>query len=269
MITAVRGDLMRKIAWMALVFASLHTLASAQVSRPYAPPERTAAGTEWYASRQPIFVLGNYYYPAGSTQFFDGNRMVPSAYFDGVPIYQDTSLEPYSIVFVPIGRGLMQPYERRREGELAGTTGSVAPSFPVQGYAEAPLPGPEDAIYDPTYDRALIPAPADLAEVPEPVATLGTIPPPSRTQAEAPPAWEHTRPWITRTARLPQYESAVWVEYEGSRWFASGKAVPYTAAGFTQVGEFKGFPVYRAASGDTDTIYLPGKQGMVTPYTKR
>jgi hypothetical protein len=260
---------MRRIAWMALVFAALHTVASAQVSRPYAPPERTAAGTDWYASRQPIFVLGNYYYPAGSSQFFNGDRMVPSAYFDGIPIYQDTTLEPYSIVFVPIGRGLMQPYERRREGELAGTTGSAVPSFPVQGYAEAPPPGPQDAIYDPLYDRALIPEPADLAAVPQPVATLGTLAPPARTEAAEQPMWENMRPWITRSAKLPQYESAVWVDYEGARWFASGKAVPYAPSGFSRIGDFKGFPVYRAGSGGEDTVYLPGKEGFVTPYTRR
>ena len=42
---------------------------------------------------------------------------------------------PYSIVYVPIGRGLLQPYERIRQGELAGSTGSRTPAFPVRASA--------------------------------------------------------------------------------------------------------------------------------------
>ena len=130
---------MRNATIAALLTLVISQAASAQVfSRSTPGPDRTAAGEAWYASREPLYVLGDYYYPAGSTRFFDGNRMVASTFYDGVPIYQDTTLEPYSVVFVPIGRGLVQPYERRRRGELAGTTGSFVPSFPVQNYAEAP-----------------------------------------------------------------------------------------------------------------------------------
>ena len=64
--------------------------------------------------------------------FFNGNTMVRTGHYNGVPLYADATLEPYSIVYVPIGRGLMQPYERPRRGDLAGTTGSRPPSFPVQ-----------------------------------------------------------------------------------------------------------------------------------------
>ena len=37
----------------------------------------------------------------------------------------------FGIIYVPIGGGLMQPYERPRTGDLAGTTGNRAPSSPV------------------------------------------------------------------------------------------------------------------------------------------
>ncbi len=55
--------------------------------------------------------------------FFSGDQMVRTGYYNGVPLYADTTIEPYSVVLVPVGRGQMRPYERIRDGELAGTTG--------------------------------------------------------------------------------------------------------------------------------------------------
>ena len=51
--------------------------------------------------------------------------------FEGVPVYADTTIEPYSELYVPLGSGRMRVYERRRDRELAGTTGSHVPTFPV------------------------------------------------------------------------------------------------------------------------------------------
>ena len=73
----------------------------------------------------------NFYYPAGPRVHFMPFEMVRSGDFLGIPLYSRTTIEPYSVVFIPVGGGMMQPYERRREGELAGTVGSSAPSFPV------------------------------------------------------------------------------------------------------------------------------------------
>src|SRR5690242_12679083 len=107
--------------------------AAAQISsRPTDPPLVTAAAESWYQLREPLQLAGELYYPAGAAQFFNGNTMVRTGHYNGIPIYADTTVEPFSIVLVPISRGLLQPYERRRSGDLAGTTGSRAPSFPVQ-----------------------------------------------------------------------------------------------------------------------------------------
>ena len=62
--------------------------------------------------RELIQFAGDLYYPAGAAVFFDGNTMVRSGHYNGVPLYTDTTLEPYSVVYVPLERGLMQPYER-------------------------------------------------------------------------------------------------------------------------------------------------------------
>jgi hypothetical protein len=58
--------------------------------------------------------------------------MVRSGYYNGVPLYSDTTIEAYSIVYVPVQRGRMRPYERLRQGALAGTVASRTSSFPVR-----------------------------------------------------------------------------------------------------------------------------------------
>ncbi len=105
---------------------------TAQVYSGYAPPPAvTAASASWQLSGQPIFHAGSFYYPAGATVFFDGRVMTRTGHYEGVPLYSDVTLEPFSIVYVPVGGARMRPYERRRDGELAGTVGSRTPSFPI------------------------------------------------------------------------------------------------------------------------------------------
>jgi hypothetical protein len=104
----------------------------AQIQLVPTPPPLVVADLEpWYVEGRPITHAGNIYYPAGAQLHFNANEMVRSGFFQGVPLYTRTTLEPYSIVFVPLSGGLMQPYERRRAGDIAGTVGSTAPSFPV------------------------------------------------------------------------------------------------------------------------------------------
>src|SRR5688500_828024 len=112
----------------------LGVAAFAQVnSRPTEAPIVTAENDSWYRRGEPVVVSGEFYYPAGPTTFFNGNVMVRVGHYNGVPLYANTTLEPHSIVLVPVGRNLMQPYERPRTGDLAGTTGSRLPSFPGRG----------------------------------------------------------------------------------------------------------------------------------------
>ena len=112
--------------WLLVVGFLLGALpASSQVvSRRSDPPIVTAENDSWYRLREPVLFGGQAYYPAGATVFFNGNTMVRTGQYNGVPLYADTTVEPYSVVLVPVGRGLMQPYERPRRGDLAGTTGS-------------------------------------------------------------------------------------------------------------------------------------------------
>jgi hypothetical protein len=254
------------------VFAAalgLAAVTSAQaITHPTPAPDRTAAGTEWYASREPIFVLGNYYYPTGPTRFFEGNTMAPCAFFDGVPVYQDTTLEPYSVIYVPVSRGVVRPYELRRAGVLAGTTGSRAPSFPVQHEAEAAPITPEEALVDRWTSSPALAAPTDEAVLSYPVGTGGYVRP-REEEPESPAPPMSLVPGGVHTALRPQYESAIWVEYSGARGFASGPAALLNAREYETVDTFEGRPVYRRRGDSSATIYLPMTEGVVVPFEKR
>src|SRR5690242_3829383 len=107
--------------WLSILFALLIVIgdrATAQVMQlPTPAPRVTAAGSRWLANGDPICYAGDFYYPAGARVFFDGDVMARTGVYNSVPLYEDRTLEPYSIVFVPVGGRLMQPYERRRAGE--------------------------------------------------------------------------------------------------------------------------------------------------------
>lgn len=219
------------------------------LDRPTPRPTRTAVNENWFIDRQPIFVAGDYYYPAGASVFFNQNTMVLTGFYGSVPIYADATLEPHSLVFVPVGRGLMQPYERRRSGDLVGTTGSRAPSFPLERDAEAMLGRLSD--YEPT---ATLPEHTPYRTIPE---AEDTLPAPLPGQG------------VVRTARPLRPTDGVWILFRNERWFAAGKAVVFDPTAFERVGEYRTYPVYRARRGAGDLIYLPSREGLVAPYARR
>jgi len=251
-----------------IIPAGAHAQATWQ---PAAPPLVTAENETWFRAGDPIIWSGDYYYPAGAQRFFNPYQMVRSGSFRGIPLYTDATSEPYSIVFVPVAGGLMQPYERRRTGALAGTSGSTAPSFPpdigaegvatatmgvvVTDIAQAPAPPTRARAYDVTPIEAAVPAPVTSAAQRSVAATTG------RVSAVAPTRIE--------SVRKPAGLNALWVNYEGRRWFAAGIPVDKPTAGFTASGTYHGFPVY-TRPGDSDTIYIPMVQGaLLTPYKRR
>jgi hypothetical protein len=215
--------------------------------QPTPTPTTTAAHEPWFRNAEPIPWNDTLYYQAGATVFFNRYQMVRSGSYRGVPLYTDTTLDPFGIIYVPIGGGLMQPYERRRTGDLAGTTGNRAPSFPVAIGAEAAAEPEAVGTAEPTQEEEL--SEEDLAAV----ATTG------RSITEAPRA-------APGSVRRPVGINGVWITYDGQRWFADGKAVPLDSH-FTRSGRYHDFPVYRRP-GD-DRVYLPTAEGMVAPYGRR
>jgi hypothetical protein len=259
-----------------LVVILMPWLAGAQVSmQPTPRPIVTAENEGWYLAGDPITYAGNFYYPAGADVYFDPNEMVRTGSYLGIPLYARTTEEPYSKVYVPLAGGLMQPYERRRAGELAGTVGSSAPGYPVvnpaeqrrepawgaAGIAQAPAP-PTFAPY------ANEPSTAPRANVTVPL--LSALP--------APPSAPTTGTGRTRSNRAPKVLlkpnalNAVFIDYAHHRWFSSGPAVLLDASRFTRIGDYHGFSVYRERRGSESTIYVQLAENVtsyVTPYSLR
>jgi hypothetical protein len=171
------------------------------------------------------------------------------------------------MVFVPVDGGLMQPFERPRDGELAGTVGSSVPSFPVALSSE---PAPED----PTVQAPGPPQLGDLgtdeqmSRLPQPTGTSGAL-----SVGETPfPASTGRPPRTQPSRRRADSPNGIFVNYDGARWFSSGSPVAYDSTRFVRSGEKEGIPIYRDRNGAPSTIYVPVVRepgGPLAPYTKR
>jgi hypothetical protein len=192
-------------------------------------------------------VQGLVYLPTREYRLFDGQVMTQVGIYQGVPVYADTTLEPYSVGYVPVGAQRMRAYERVRDRELAGTTGSRAPTFPVRSPSVTPVE-----------ERA--------------VGTAGTTVPSAvgpMTVVAAPAAVVPTRTTVESIPR-PAETSGIWLYFSGSRYYAAGPAVPFSPDRFTLVGQHEGFPVYRDTAGNGDRIWVAVVNGgPVAPYAKR
>jgi hypothetical protein len=215
--------------------------------RPASPPV-TAANAEWQVNGEPVMLQGNRYYPTRTYRTYDANVMAQIGVNEGVPIYADTTLEPYSVIYVPVGRERLRAYERLRDRELAGTTGSRLSSFPVVSPSAPVAPEPVVGTVG--------------TSVPIAVGSAGTtvVEPdrgyPARTHVESIPS--------------PEANNGIWLQFNGARWYSAGGAVPFSPDRFTPIGEYRGFPVYRDSTGDDNHIWVPIiRGGPLAPYTKR
>jgi hypothetical protein len=273
------------------VTVSFITGASAQINlQPTPQPVVTAENETWYRAGEPVRFAGNLYYPAGPAIHFIGNEMVRSGFHQGVPLYSRTTIEPYSVVFVPVGGGMMQPYERRRSGELAGTSGSSVSSLPVDmASASATPPSAIQAPAPPMVTSASVvdESVAFLQDQPSaanerrPVASRGI--PERVADRNVQPARDAAVPRAVGTASRVsdshraatrvrrQAPNGIFVEYSNERWFSSGPPASLDPRRLTRVGEWHGFPVYVASGGPNSTLYIPIAQGAdaLAPYSKR
>jgi hypothetical protein len=242
------------------------TAAAQATWRPARPPIVTAENERWYLDGRPITFWGYTYYPTGPAVFFNPYEMVRSGDFRGIPLYAMKTREPYEAVYVPLSGGLMQPYERRRQGHIAGTVGSSAPSFPVDRDSE---PTPDDAFLQapgPPVAREFYPSYGYSASDTSTTSARAAAEPDDVTSGIARPTGPLT------TALKPTGLNAFYIDYKGRRWLSSGPTVLLDSSRFTNVGEYYGFPVYVAKDQQTDTIYVPvasAARDLLTPYTTR
>ncbi|MGH9143486.1 MAG: hypothetical protein ACRD2I_20300 [Vicinamibacterales bacterium] len=218
------------------------------------PPDVSAAGADWQIDSEPIVVGGLTYYPTRGFRLFDGQVMAQTGMYENVPVYSDTTLEPYMEIYVPLGSGRMRVYERRRDRELAGTTGSHVPTFPVES-PSAPQP-PERPVGDT-----------------DNVGTRGTFIPSgvsSSGSADIPQRSRPRRTTIITNVSHDRNANGVWLDFNGARWYSDGPAVSFSPDRFEPIGEYHGFPVYRdKISGSTDLWVAVVKDGPLAPYAKR
>jgi hypothetical protein len=212
------------------------------------PPDISAAGAEWQIASEPVVVAGLTYYPTRGFRLFDGHVMVQTGLFEGVPVYADATIEPFSEIYVPVGDGRMRVYERRREYELAGTTGSHVPAFPVDSPYWRPRPGRvahTSAMVHQHHARE-----RRIADNTIPVEPQGPL-------------------HISILTGVPRSgaPNGVWLEFEGARWYSDGTAVPFASGRFETIGAYRGFPVYRDRMSQTpDRLWVPVvKDGALAP----
>ena len=219
------------------------------------PPDVSAAAAEWQINGEPIMVAGLTYYPTRAFRLFDGQVMAQAGMYERVPVYSDMTLEPYMEVYVPLGSGRMRVYERRRDRELAGTTGSHVPTFPVSSPSVSSV------------DR--------LAGTAGAVGTAGSTVPSAAT-AVTNPTVINDRAQPRRTSiitAVPHGAGAdgVWLEYDGGRWYSDGPAASFSRDRFEAIGTYRGFPVYREKGGDgSGRLWVSAvNDGPLAPYRKQ
>jgi hypothetical protein len=236
------------------VLVAFGSPATAQIqSRPTDPPLVTAANESWYLLGEPVQFGGDVYSLAGPPVFFNGNTMVRSGHYNGVPLYTDTTIEPFSMVLVPVSRGLMQPYRRMRPAAPGVIMAAVSPTA-------LPLSPGAISVYTPeTAGTVGIRQPAVVARdfeapLPEVVGTTGIAA--GRRPAAVPVV----------SMRRPENNDGVWVMFGGEKWVSAGTAIPFVAGEFVRVGEYAGFPVFARPDFAQEVIYLPSTAGLIAPY---
>ena len=236
---------LKALLLVGLVGIAPSALSAQVVIRPEREPARVAGQEAWYRAGDPVTFRGERFYPAGAQVFFNPSVMVLAGEFRGVPLYLDPTIETGSIVYVPIGNGTMQPYERLRSGDLAGTSGSRSPSFP-----------PETS--------------SALGQETVAVGTAGVIPP-APPVGDAPAAAAASRAAaeqkvVTIAPASGARGRGLWIQWDGQSWRASGAAVR-VGPQMVPVGTFNGRTVYRGPQGD-GTIWIETSQGIASPWRR-
>jgi hypothetical protein len=270
----------RSFAWAAgcvlLVALVAPAPAAGQATlRPAERPVVTAENEPWFLEGQPLTFSGSVYFPAGAAVFFNANEMVRSGNYRGIPLYSMVTRDPYGVVYVPAAGGLMQPYERRRDGDVAGTVGASAPSFPVGRDSQALLPDAGLQAAGPPAITEVRAAPAVELSAPTSVSTPAPSP---GTAAGVNAGTVGTSGAITRplgpltSALRPTGLNAFYIQFNGQRYYSTGPAIALEQSGLTRTGDYHGFPVYVSANNPGTTIYVPvanAAGGLVAPYSTR
>lgn len=214
------------------------------------PPEVSAGGADWQLNGDPIVVGGLTYYPTRGFRLFDGQVMAQAGTYERVPVYSDTTMEPYLEVYVPLGSGRLRIYGRRRDREAADATATEVATESSENPSVRPG--------------------AQFDVGPAPVGTRGTFVPRPSDSTSIPDRDRTHHTSIITAVPHPGDVNGVWLEYQGARWYSDGAAVPFSPDRFEPVGAYQGFPVYRDKIGGGDDLWVAVvKDGPLAPYRRR
>ena len=195
-------------------------------------PDAVAATAEWQINNEPIVAQGLTYHPTRETRMFDGQVMSQIDVYNGVPVYADVSISPFTLAYVPLTPTRMRTYERGPDGERRFISG--------RGRADLAVGTSGVEIFEPV----IIEAPLEVASAPPTPTGMESIPRPRGT-------------------------TGIWIEFEGARWYHDGAAQSYTPERFARAGDYHGFPVYREKGRAADRIWIATvTSGPLAPYKK-
>jgi hypothetical protein len=236
----MRACMLSLFLTMAALFPKVANAQFAQFGAPL--PEVTAANAEWQVNGEVMLVAGLVYLPTREFRLFDAEVMTQIGVYQGVPVYADVTLEPYGLVYVPVGSFRMRTYERMRDREQAGIPSGRAPLFAVQ-------------------------SPSVMA-VENVVNTAGSVTPIRTPEPATSP--EPAHPTHIESIPAPHANDGIWLQFNGRRWYSAGAAAPFSPDRFTRVGEYHGFPVYKDPNSSKDEIWVAVViDGPVAPYERR
>lgn len=258
------------ILTLSIALVAGNSVAGQVVIQPTPYPTVTAENERWYLNGEPVIHAGTPYYPAGPRVYFNANEMVRSGFHMGIPLYTRTTIEPYSVVYVPVGPGVMQPYERPRTGALAETSGSLPSSLrpmPAGDPGDVPM---LQAAGSASQTTTVIPVytPQSSAVGTTGVdASAGDRGAGSVSRATAP-----RRPMHVRIGGVPQGSNSIFIEFEGERWYKAGDAAPIDTNTLSRAGTYAGGPVWSSTGRSDGIIYVPVTQpggSLAVPYSRK
>jgi hypothetical protein len=262
----------RRALFVALsIVAALGVVPAAQQLVRTQLPTVTADNEAWYLNGDPIAFAGSLYLPAGAQIYFNSNEMVRSGFYLGVPLYTRTTVEPYSIVLVPLAGGRMQPYQRPRTGELTGTAGSTPSTLPSPSQTVPPAGLAPQAAGAASQTTQVLEMQWPRPDLVAPQSSEAVAP---RATESAPPAVGTSGraayiPMHTRIGGPPQGTDSIFIELDGERWYPLGAPIAVDHSRVTRLGDFKGFDVW-GNSGQPTIIFIPSTAGsaLAVPYTR-
>ncbi len=74
-----------------------------------------------------------------------------------------------------------------------------------------------------------------------------------------------SEPARRRVGRPFSYAS-ISVQFNGDKWVMAGPSIPERPRGLTQIGEYRGFPVYAERGRERELIYLPFSGERMAPF---